>query len=217
MGSEMCIRDRDTPNVILPQPQQKMLGSNISTTIDTLVGQFLEQYFKIFDSENRLPLEAAYHEDTMFSVSVSHDPGSTTKCSTKLLSKFHGDIRNLMVVKNMTKRFRLLRKGRLSVIDYLVNYFPITKHNLSSFTLDIPFVVPSELLCNGSGFIGPITITGMFQQCNATTNTKEMEVPLFGHFNHTFLLVPRGQGFVIVNEMLVVSPPTSQQIKVFII
>ena len=131
--------DEDTPNVILPQPQQKMLGSNIDTTIDTLVGQFLEQYFKIFDSENRLPLEAAYHEETMFSVSVSHDPGYTTKSSTKVLSKFHGDIRNLLVVKNMTKRFRLLRKGRLSVIDYLANYFPNTKHNLNSFTLTFSF------------------------------------------------------------------------------
>ena len=210
--------DEDAPQIILPGVQKKMLGGSVDGKVDNLVGQFLEQYFKLFDSENRLPLEAAYHQEAMFSLSVAHEPGSSNKYSARSLSEFQGDIRNLLIVKNMTKRFRLLRKGKLSVIDYLVNHFPITKHDVSSFTLDIPFVVASELLEAGSGFIGPITVSGVFQQCETTPNhPKEGSNELLHHhFNHTFILVPQGQGIVIINETLVIRQLSAQQIQVCI-
>ena len=211
--------DEDAARVILPTSQSKMLGSNVDQTIDGLIGQFFEQYFKLFDSDNRLPLEAAYHPEATLSVSVCHEAGSSNKSTSKLLSDFQGEIRNLLVVKNMSKRSRLLRKGRLSVIDYLVNYFPKTKHQLTSFTLDIPFVAASELLQEGKGFIGPITITGVFNQVDTShhqseTNANSVQEELYGHFNHIFLLVPQGHGFVIVNEMMVLSAATSEEIKV---
>jgi len=210
--------DEDAARVILPISQSKMLASNVDQTIDGLIGQFFEQYFKLFDSDSRLPLEAAYHPEATLSVSVCHEAGSSNRSTSKLLSDFQGEIRNLLVVKNMSKRARLLRKGRLSVIDYLVNYFPKTKHQLTSFTLDIPFVAASELLQEGKGFIGPITITGVFNQVDASpsqpeTNANSVQEALYGHFNHIFLLVPQGQGFVIVNEMLVLSAATSEEIK----
>ena len=211
--------DEDAARVILPTSQSKMLASNVDQTIDGLIGQFFEQYFKLFDSDSRLPLEAAYHPEATLSVSVCHEAGSSNRSTSKLLSDFQGEIRNLLVVKNMSKRARLLRKGRLSVIDYLVNYFPKTKHQLTSFTLDIPFIAASEILQEGKGFIGPITITGVFNQVDASpsqpeTNANSVQEALYGHFNHIFLLVPQGQGFVIVNEMLVLSAATSEEIKV---
>ena len=206
----------DASEIKLPTSQQKMLGQSVDGKVDNLVGQFLEQYFKIFDSDNRLPLEAAYHQEAMFSISLAHEPGSSNKVSTRLLSEFQGDIRNLLVVKNMTKRFKLLRKGKLSVMDYLANNFPITKHDLSSFTLDIPFVVSSELLDAGNGFIGPITVSGTFQQCDSSTDLSRgaQNELLYQHFNHTFILVPQGQGIVIINEILVIRPLSTRQIQV---
>lgn len=207
--------DEDAPEIILPTVQQKMLGNSVDGKVDNLVGQFLEQYFKIFDSDNRLPLEAAYHQEAMFSISLAHETGSSPKVAARSLSEFQGDIRNLLVVKNMTKRFRLLKKGKLSVIDYLVNHFPITKHDLSSFSLDVPFVVPSQLLEAGKGFIGPITISGIFQQCDSTSdNLKSQNESIYQQFNHTFVLVPQGQGIVIINEILVLRPLSAQQIQV---
>ena len=41
-----------------------------------IVRQFLEQYFVIFDSDNRQPLLDAYHEHAMFSLTASSFPSS---------------------------------------------------------------------------------------------------------------------------------------------
>ena len=211
--------DSPLPDVLLPSSQQKMLGSSVDPKIDHLVAQFLEKYFEIFDDSNRLPLEAAYHQEALFSISVSQETGSANKTATRLLSDYQGDIRNLLLVKNKAKRCKLLRQGRSSVIDYLANYFPKTKHSLNSFTLDVPFAASSQSFQAGQGFIGPITITGVLKQCTSRTKTSsslEQEEDLFRHFNHTIILVPQGQGFVIVNEMMVINLPTSHQIKVSI-
>ena len=207
--------DEDSPEVMLPIVQQKMLGNSVDEKVDNLVGQFLEQYFKIFDSDNRLTLEAAYHQEAMFSLSLAQEPGSS-KVAARAISEFQGDIRNLLVVKNMSKRFKLLRQGKLSILDYIVNNFPLTKHDLSSFTLDVPFVVPSQLLDAGKGFIGPITISGVFQQRETTfeNSQKSQNELIYQHFNHTFVLVPQGQGIVIINEILVIRPLSTQQIQV---
>lgn len=37
-----------------------------------IVRQFLEQYFAIFDSDNRQPLLDAYHESAMFSLTATY-------------------------------------------------------------------------------------------------------------------------------------------------
>lgn len=39
-----------------------------------IVRQFLQQYFAVFDSDNRQPLLDAYHENAMFSLSCTYHP-----------------------------------------------------------------------------------------------------------------------------------------------
>lgn len=51
----------------LPHAKASFLCDVAGTDI---IRQFLEQYFIIFDSENRQPLLDAYHEQAMLSVSV---------------------------------------------------------------------------------------------------------------------------------------------------
>jgi nuclear RNA export factor len=45
-----------------------------------IVRQFLEQYYQLYDSDNREPLVSAYHNDAMFSITSAYLPaqGSTT-------------------------------------------------------------------------------------------------------------------------------------------
>lgn len=51
----------------LPKSQASFLCDASGADI---IRQFLEQYFMIFDSENRQPLLDAYHEQAMMSISV---------------------------------------------------------------------------------------------------------------------------------------------------
>lgn len=57
----------DTDTTSLPRPKASFLCDAAGADI---IRQFLEQYFVIFDSDNRQPLLDAYHEQAMMSTSV---------------------------------------------------------------------------------------------------------------------------------------------------
>ena len=147
-------------------------------------------------------------------MSVAFPPG----CASKL-SEYQGDVRNLLLVKNANKRKKLLHKGRLAIIDFLAQFFPQTKHNLNSFSLDVPFAAPQAANSGQRGLIGPITIAGVFSQSSIKPKefqqtTEAASEDTFRHFNRSIILVPKGNGFVIVNDILLVTIPTQHQIKV---
>jgi len=162
----------------LPATIPKMLKNEAAGGV---VLTFLEQFFKLYDSDNRQPLLDAYHEEAMFSLSAHgrHD----------LLSTYIPESRNLIRVDYEKKRHDLLRRGRLSVVAFL-SKLPKTEHDMNTFTLDVPFT--SESLMT-------FTITGCFRE-RGTKNTN------IKHFNRCFLVVPQNSGFCIINETLFITP-----------
>lgn len=55
----------------MPPPKGLYLVDQSGSTI---VRQFLQQYFAVFDSDNRQPLLEAYHENAMFSLTCTYHP-----------------------------------------------------------------------------------------------------------------------------------------------
>jgi nuclear RNA export factor len=49
----------------------------------TFVRQFLEQYYQMYDSDDREPLVNAYHNDAMFSITSTYPPGQSSTTSSK--------------------------------------------------------------------------------------------------------------------------------------
>jgi nuclear RNA export factor len=49
----------------------------------TMVRQFLEQYYQLYDSDDREPLVRAYHPDAMFSMTSAYPPGQSSTISSK--------------------------------------------------------------------------------------------------------------------------------------
>ena len=139
----------------LPTAVPKMLKNEAAGGV---VLTFLEQFFKLYDSDNRQPLLDAYHEEAMFSLSAygRHD----------LLSAYIPESRNLLKVDYEKKRHDLLRRGRLSVVAFLTK-LPKTEHDMNTFTLDVPFT--SESLMT-------FTVTGCFRE----RGTKNSNIK---HFN----------------------------------
>jgi len=164
----------------LPAAIPKMLKNEAAGGV---VLTFLEQFFKLYDSDNRQPLLDAYHEEAMFSLSAygRHD----------LLSAYIPESRNLMKVDYEKKRHDLLRRGRLSVVAFLTK-LPKTEHDMNTFTLDVPFT--SEGLMT-------FTVTGCFRE-RGTKNTN------IKHFNRCFLVVPQNAGFCIINETMYITAAT---------
>jgi nuclear RNA export factor len=48
----------------------------------TMVRQFLQQYYQLYDSDNREPLVSAYHNNAMFSITSAYPPGQSSSSSS---------------------------------------------------------------------------------------------------------------------------------------
>ncbi|KAK2586874.1 hypothetical protein KPH14_009811 [Odynerus spinipes] len=154
-----------------------------------IASQFLQQYFIIFDSENRHPLLDAYDEHARFSL-------TTNTQNSEKLSAYLAENRNLFRINNSNKRQKLLKQGRLPVLSFIIE-LPRTRHHLNTFTMDISVVTEGMML---------ITVTGLFDEVNNKNDQLR-------YFNRTFIIVPRGSGYCICNEQLHISLLTEEQRK----
>ncbi|XP_033363149.1 nuclear RNA export factor 1-like [Bombus vosnesenskii] len=182
-------------------PSQRMFVANAKA--QEVASQFLQQYFLIFDSENRQPLLDAYVEHACFSMTVSYPPHYTNKLNGYLMenrnlmeNKNLMDNRNLYRTNDTNRRQKLLKHGRLPVVSF-ISQMPQTSHYLNTFTMDINLITAGIML---------ITVTGLFKELDK----KEQPIR---YFNRTFIIVPEGNGYCIRNEQLHISQPTDAQLK----
>ncbi|OAD59082.1 Nuclear RNA export factor 1 [Eufriesea mexicana] len=169
-------------------PSRRMFVANAKA--QEIASQFLQQYFLIFDSENRQPLLDAYVEHACFSMSVSY------AFNANKLNGYLMESRNLYRINDTNKRHKLLKQGRLPVVSF-ISEMPQTSHYLNTFTMDISLITAGMML---------ITVTGLFKELDK----KEQPIR---YFNRTFLIVPEGSGYCIRNEQLHISQPIDAQLK----
>jgi len=173
--------DEETKTKGVPASIQKYVKNSEA---EKIVLTFLEQYIKLYDSESRQPLLDAYHDEAVMSLSAfgRHD----------LLPAYIPESRNLKRVEYEKKRHDLLRRGKLAIVAFLAK-LPKTEHDITTFTLDVPF-------CSAN--LMTFTVTGLFRERD--TKLKES----IRHFNRCFIVVPQGAGFSIINETLYISTAT---------
>lgn len=104
--------------------------------------------------------------------------------------------RNLRFIKDYNQRNKLIKNGKIQVVSAL-SELPMTTHLADSFLIDVPFYNNQFIL---------VVISGVYREL-----FKKQE-PLRA-FSRTFYIVPQGQGFVIVNDLLVITSPTVKQIQ----
>ncbi|XP_069168462.1 nuclear RNA export factor 1 isoform X2 [Procambarus clarkii] len=161
--------------------------------VKDLVLQFIEQYYQIFDTEDRKPLEAAYSKNALFSLTC-HFPD--TGPGARLSNLYISDNRNLKKVFASDQRHKLVFQGR-STIGCVLRQLPSTVHDPPSFTLDVPVADPKLIV---------VTLSGVFRQ-HADRN------PPIRSFTRTLTIIPEGTGFCICNEQLFITRATIDQVK----
>lgn len=166
-----------------------------SEDVKQIVVQFLEQYFTIFDSKDRSGLLDAYHDNATFSMGAAKLPYTKTD-----VKEFFRENRNLLRLSNLESRRERLKSGRVNIVSFL-NQMPETRHDPSSFTVDIPLVTPT-LMC--------FTVFGILR-----TVSRNLIVPALRSFTRTFFVVPQGAGFSIINETLFITGGTDEQIRTY--
>ncbi|XP_011209419.2 nuclear RNA export factor 1 [Bactrocera dorsalis] len=175
---------------VLPHAKASFLCDPNGTEI---IRQFLEQYFLIFDSDNRQPLLDAYHDQAMLSLVV---PPASQVGRLEKYWRYNRDFRRQNADDNT--KVRQLRFGRLAVVSMLAE-LPKTKHYPRSFTVDLTLFTPKMIV---------FTVAGLFKEIDEVT--EELR-----YFQRQYIIVPAGSGFCIRNEMVLITVAAQHQVRFF--
>ncbi|XP_049287410.1 nuclear RNA export factor 1-like [Anopheles funestus] len=180
----------------IPEDDMKLPEAKASFLCDAngsdIVRQFLEQYYAIYDSDNRQPLLEAYHEHVMF----SHTVNTSHQTNQQKMSVYLSGQRNIKHKTDLDSRCRLLKQGRLQVVSHLSS-LPLTKHDLPTFAVDLTLFTPHML---------QLTVNGTFKERKGDASSD-----LLRSFQRTFVIVPANGGFCIRNEMIHINIATRLQ------
>lgn len=181
----------------VPEDDHKLPTAKASFLCDTagasIVRQFLEQYFMIYDSDNRQPLLEAYHEHAMISMTVFNSP---SQGSQQRLQSYLTYNRNLTSKRDLDTRCRFLKMGRLPVVSFL-SELPNTKHDPQTFVVDLTLFTPQLIL---------LTVTGVFKERKPAVINEP-----YRSFQRSLVIVPSGGGFCIRNEVIHINNATRIQ------
>lgn len=173
--------------------QPKMV---VNEEAENCITQFIQKFFEVYDTDHRENLIDAYHEEALMSFSSSFNR-SIRDDSVK---RYIGESRNLQVIQEY-KRSQLIHQKRVQIVGFL-DKLPKTKHDITSFTLDVPFVNVNE-----NGGILSFTVTGVFKE------REEQSYPV-KHFSRMFVaLLKPGPALSIVNDTLFVTHSTLEESK----
>lgn len=178
----------------LPASKESFLGD---PAIKELVLKFLEQYFKVYDTEDRQGLLEAYHDQAIFSMCVNTETLMKDRGGQRgpSLGEYLKNSRNMRRITDPERRNSFLKHSKLSVVAFL-NELPITKHDLSSFTVDVSLALPTCL---------SFAVRGLFLENSKTLRS----------FTRVFLAVPAasGKALSIINDELHISHASPAQVQ----
>ncbi|XP_032447959.1 nuclear RNA export factor 3-like [Lynx canadensis] len=128
----------------LPTCKGSFFGSD---ALKSLVLQFLQQYYLIYDSGDRQGLLSAYHDEACFSLTIPFNPKEPAPSS---LCEYLKESRNMKKVQDPYLRVQLLKHTKHDIVHSLC-VLPQTQHDLSSFVVDIWFQMDLMLCFSVNG------------------------------------------------------------------
>uniref|UniRef100_G3TXA8 NTF2 domain-containing protein n=1 Tax=Loxodonta africana TaxID=9785 RepID=G3TXA8_LOXAF len=123
----------------LPVCKGSIFGSE---TLKNLILEFLQQYYRIYDHENRWGLLGAYHNEACFSLTHPFNPEDLVQ---SWLDKNSKGNRNIKKLKDTVLWVQLLKHTKRDVVDFL-SVLPKTQHVVSSLVVDM-CVHSEKMLC----------------------------------------------------------------------
>uniref|UniRef100_A0A8D2JRH1 Nuclear RNA export factor 3 n=1 Tax=Sciurus vulgaris TaxID=55149 RepID=A0A8D2JRH1_SCIVU len=170
----------------LPTCKGSFFGSNI---LKNLILQFLQQYYLIYDYGDRKSLLGTYHIEACFSLTIPFHPKDPALSSLCEYFKYNRDIKKL---KDSYLRRQLLKYTKCDIVDSL-SVLPKTRHDLSSFVVDMWFQTET-MLC--------FSVNGVFKEVEGKSHGSVRA------FIRTFIAIPgSNSSLCIINDKLFVGDP----------
>lgn len=165
----------------------------VEPNAQNLVTVFLQEYYKIFDSTDRLKLQEAYSQHALLSLSCNFPESGP---GARFTSLYNAENRNLKKITNNERRYKLVVQGRNNIGKFLSS-LPQTNHDLMSFEVDVPLAEATLMV---------VVVSGVYSQI-ADRN------PPIRSFKRTMIIIPEGSGYCITNEQLYLTNATVDQVK----
>ncbi|EDM06992.1 rCG38056, isoform CRA_b [Rattus norvegicus] len=166
-----------------------------SEAIKNQVQQFLQDYYLIYDSEERQGLLSIYHEQACFSLTIPFNPSGPDLSSMCGYFKDERDVKN---PKEFHIQRQLLKYTKEDIVGYL-RTLPKTLHVFNSFQVDICFQMEKTLCFSVSGLFKEVE--GSSQECIRA-------------FMRIFIAVfESSSNLCIVNDQLFVRNPSPDEIQ----
>ncbi|XP_047571547.1 nuclear RNA export factor 2-like [Lutra lutra] len=187
--SPPVITDTDTPCLLKPC-KESYKGSD---ALKSLVLQFLQQYYLIYDSGDRQGLLNAYHDEACFSLAIPFNPEDSAPSS---LCEYFKESRNMKKPKDPSLCVQPLKHTKRDIVGSLC-VLPKTQHDLSSFLVDMWFQT-EKMLC--------FSVNGVFKEVEGKSQGSVRA------FTRTFITIPAGNSSLcIVNDELFVRDATPSE------
>ncbi|XP_077611982.1 nuclear RNA export factor 2-like [Crocuta crocuta] len=145
--------------------------------LKSLILQFLQQYYLIYDSEDRQGLLTAYHHKACFSLTIPFNPEDPSPSS---LCEYLKENRNMKKIKDSYLRVQLLKHTKHDIVCSLCE-LPKTQHDINSFMVDMWFQTEMMLCFSVSGVFEEVEGRSQgsvraFTRTFITTSTKNSSV-----------------------------------------
>jgi hypothetical protein len=114
----------------------KSVPHHVPQDMQGFLTNFIKEFYRLFDTNGRAELHACYHDSCMLSLSIATWEGSIVPARHHKYGQLLYESRNLQIVVDNKKRISLLKHGKTTVLDFLINKFPATKHDGNSFHVD---------------------------------------------------------------------------------
>eukprot|EP00795_Rhopilema_esculentum_P002767 gene2767-989_t len=126
----------DVPTKVSLPPSKTNFLQN--SAMQSKITQFIQEYFQVYDRDDRQGLLDFYHDQANFSLCVntnvySKDYGRERQ---QPLNEYFQFSRNLKRLRDKAKRSSLIKHTKLATVAFLTE-LPKSKHDLSSFALDV--------------------------------------------------------------------------------
>uniref|UniRef100_A0A673UH51 Nuclear RNA export factor 2 n=1 Tax=Suricata suricatta TaxID=37032 RepID=A0A673UH51_SURSU len=189
-----AITDSDVPHLIKSSKE----SSRSNEELKSLILQFLQQYYLIYDSEDRRGLLNAYHYKACFSLTIPFNPEDPAPTS---LCEYLKESRNMKKIKDSNLRVQLLKHTKHDIVCSLC-VLPKTQHDINSFMVDMWFQT-EMMLC--------FSVSGVFKEVEGRSQDSVRA------FTRTFIATStENSSLCIVNDELFVrdaSPSKTQSMS----
>ncbi|GAB5584777.1 nuclear RNA export factor 2 isoform X2 [Prionailurus iriomotensis] len=165
----------------LPTCKGSFFGSD---ALKSLVLQFLQQYYLIYDSGDHQGLLGAYHDEACFSRTIPFNPKEPAPSS---LCEYLKESRNMKKVQDPCAylRVQLLKHTKHDIVHSLC-VLPKTQHDLSSFVVDIWFQM-DLMLC--------FSVNGVFKEVEGMSQDSVRA------FTRTFIANPVNNYSIVHDDL----------------